>query len=58
MQCKVYEKQIEATDLKGNFIQIIKILGMVCFDKYLFTRVVSEVRVSAKLNNDFIFEIT
>ena len=31
---------------------------MVCFEKYLFTCVVSEVRVSAKLLDNYIFEIT
>jgi hypothetical protein len=49
MSCRVYEKQIDANDLKGNFIQIIKILGMVSFERYLFTCIVSEVKVIAKL---------
>ena len=48
MSCRVYEKQIEASDLKGSFIQIIKVLGMISFEKYLFTCVVSEVKVSGR----------
>lgn len=31
---------------------------MICFDKYLFTCVASEVRVSAKFMNNYIFEVT
>ena len=43
--------------MKGNSLTVIKIIGVICLEKYLFTCAVTEVTVAAKLKQAIALEI-
>lgn len=57
LSCRIFEKSLEANDMKGNSLTVIKILGVICLEKYLFTCAVTEVTVAAKVKQNNIYEI-
>ena len=57
LSCKIFEKSLEFNDMKGNSLTVIKIIGVICLEKYLFTCAVTEVTVAAKFKQAIIYEI-
>ena len=43
--------------MKGNSLTVIKIIGVICLEKYLFTCAVTEVTVAAIFKQAIIYEI-